>query len=227
MSAHAFELNGVVKRYQVGDGEIEILHRLDLTIPLGQYVAIMGPSGSGKSTLMQLLGCLDLPSEGTVSLMGRNTAGLSDDDISLLRRTCLGFVFQGFHLLPSYDAQANAGLGLVYSGHPDRSGRAGQLLTQLGLGHRFHHRPRMMSGGEQQRVAIARALANDPPILLADEPTGALDQANGHAVLDVFDGLHRLGKTIVLVTHDPAVARRAGRVIEMTDGAILRDGPPH
>ncbi len=226
MTPPAFLLSGVAKRYRVGDSEVEVLHPLDLEIPQGQYVAIIGPSGSGKSTLMQLLGCLDHPSVGQLSVMGKNTADLSDDAISALRHDAIGFVFQAFHLLPSYDAISNVGLGMVYSGVKDRDERAEKLLVKLGLGHRLHHRPRMMSGGEQQRVAISRALANDPPILLADEPTGALDQANGHAILDIFDELHAEGKTIVLITHDLAVARRAERVIQIVDGEILADGSP-
>ena len=226
MTTLAFDLQAVIKRYPVGDQQLEILHRLNLQVPLGQYVAIVGPSGSGKSTLMQLLGCLDHPSEGIVSVMGQDTSLLSDDEVSALRCRSLGFIFQAFHLLPAYDALSNVGLGMVYSRVPNPAARAEQLLSKFGLGHRLHHRPRMMSGGEQQRVAISRALANDPPILLADEPTGALDQSNGRSILDVFDALNSQGKTIVLITHDPAVAARAHRVIEMVDGSIRRDGPP-
>ncbi|MCG3205644.1 MAG: putative ABC transporter ATP-binding protein YknY [Elusimicrobia bacterium] len=223
MTTLAFDLKNVVKRYRVGEGEMEILHALNLQIPVGQYVAIVGPSGSGKSTLMQLLGCLDVPSEGTIQVMGHDTSQLSDDDISALRSRSLGFVFQAFHLLQSYDARSNVGLAMVYSGRQDRSQRAEELLKKFGLGHRLHHRPKMMSGGEQQRVAIARALANNPPVILADEPTGALDQANGRAIMDVFETLHTQGKTIVLITHDPTLAERAERVIEMVDGSIGRD----
>lgn len=224
MNGLAFDLRDIRKSYRVGDGEIEILHRLNLQIPVGQYVAIMGPSGSGKSTLMQLLGCLDMPTDGSVSIMGEDTSSMTDDQISALRCRSLGFVFQAFHLLPSYSALANVSLAMVYSGHADRSGRAQFLLEKFGLKDRLTHRPRMMSGGEQQRVAIARSLANDPPILLADEPTGALDQANGRAILDVFDGLKAEGKTVVMITHDQAVARRAERVIEIVDGHIKSDG---
>ena len=222
----AFDLRGVTKSYRVGEGQMEILHGINFQIPLGSYVAITGPSGSGKSTIMQLLGCLDVPTLGTVSVMGQNTSLLSDDEISRLRARALGFVFQGFHLLPSYDAISNVALAMAYSNQHNRHARAVQLLQHFGLGHRLHHRPGMMSGGEQQRVAIARAMANDSPILLADEPTGSLDQTNGRAVLELLDGFHAQGKTVVLVTHDLAVAARAKRVVEIVDGRIQRDGPP-
>ncbi len=225
MTDLAFDLSGVKKRYRAGEEEIEILHGITLQVPLGQYVAIMGPSGSGKSTLMQLLGCLDTPSDGNLSVIGQSTSQLSDDEISALRCRALGFVFQSFNLLPSYDAVSNVGLGMVYSGRGDRTEHAIGLLERFGLGHRLYSRPQTMSGGEKQRVAIARALANDPPIVLADEPTGALDQTNGRAILELFDHLHAQGKTIVLVTHDPAVAARAQRVIEIVDGILHSDGP--
>ncbi len=226
MTDLAFNLKDVRKSYQVGKDEIEILHGIDLQIPAGSYVAITGPSGSGKSTLMQLLGCLDVPTHGTVSVLGHDTSTMSDDDISGFRARALGFVFQGFHLLPSYDAVSNVALSMAYTNHSQPRDRATQLLGQLGLAHRLHHRPRMMSGGEQQRVAVARAIANDSPILLADEPTGALDQANGRALLALFDGFHRQGKTVILVTHDMSVAAHARRVVEIVDGMIRRDGPP-
>ncbi len=196
---------------------------IDLQIPIGQFVSIMGPSGSGKSTLMYILGCLDNPTQGRLSVMGRSVGDLSDDEVSALRCRSMGFVFQGFHLLGSYSALANVALSMAYSGRPDRWQRARLLLQNLGLKHRQLHRPTALSGGEQQRVAIARAIANDPQIILADEPTGALDQANGRLILDLLDAFHRKGKTIVLVTHDPQVAGRAERTVELVDGRVRRD----
>lgn len=225
-SLSAFQFSHVEKKFHIGEDEITILKKITFEIPRGQYVAIMGPSGSGKSTLMQLLGCLDFPSTGRVSVLGHDIATLSDDDLADLRCQALGFVFQAFHLLPSYDVLSNVALSMVYSGHPNRREQAEYLLTQLGMGHRLYARPRTLSGGEQQRVAIARALGNDPPILLADEPTGALDQANGKAIMALFKGFHEAGKTIVLVTHDINVARHAQRVIHIVDGQIHSDGPP-
>jgi putative ABC transport system ATP-binding protein len=220
----AFKLTEVRKSYSLGDRQLEILHGINIEIEAGSYVAIMGPSGSGKSTLMQLLGCLDVPTNGAISVMGQSISELNDDEISQFRSKMLGFIFQGFHLLPAYDALSNVTMAASYSGRPGGIERSRQLLHDFGLGHRLSHRPRMLSGGEQQRVAIARALVNDPPIILADEPTGALDQTNGQAVLKVFEDLHRSGKTIILVTHDAAVARHAHRVIEIVDGAVKYDG---
>lgn len=218
-----FQLRGVAKNYPVADGFASILRGIDLDVERGEYVALMGPSGSGKSTLLNLLGCLDLPSAGELRLQGADVAALSDDELSALRNRCLGFVFQRFQLLPSYDALANVALGLAYGGHADRWERARALLDRLGLGHRLHHRPAMLSGGEQQRVAIARAISNDPQIILADEPTGALDRANGQAVLEILERFHHEGRTIIVVTHDGDVAARAERVVELVDGEIRQD----
>lgn len=223
MSDAAFDLEAITKSYRVGEGSIEILHNIDLKIRQGSYVAIMGPSGSGKSTLLQLLGCLDLPTSGRLSVMGQEISRLSDDEISALRARSLGFVFQQFNLLPAYDAVSNVALAMVYGGRLDGRARAAEILTALGMGHRLYHRPSMMSGGEQQRVAIARAAANDSPIILADEPTGSLDQENGKAVLALLAGFHRRGKTVIMVTHDPHVAAHAERVIEIVDGRIGND----
>lgn len=224
MTGAAFELKGITKNFKFGNQEITVLKPIDLRINLGEYVAIMGPSGSGKSTLMHLLGCLDTPSQGQLAVLDQITSSLSDDDISALRCRALGFVFQAFHLLSAYDAVSNVAMSMVYSGKQHRWDRSRELLESLGLGHRMYHSPRTLSGGEKQRVAVARALANDPPILLADEPTGALDQTNGRLILDLFDNLHAQGKTVVLVTHDNDVAKRAHRVIEIIDGEIRRDG---
>jgi putative ABC transport system ATP-binding protein len=219
----AFELTNVTKSFSFGTDQISVLKNINLRIAMGEYVAIMGPSGSGKSTLMHLLGCLDTPSEGTVNVMGQSTSALSDDEISTLRCRALGFVFQAFHLLPAYNAISNVAMSMVYSGKENRFERSEELLRALGLEHRMEHSPRTLSGGEKQRVAVARALANDPPILLADEPTGALDQTNGHLIMDLFADLNAQGKTIVVVTHDIHVAKRARRVVEMVDGEIRRD----
>lgn len=220
----AFDLENVTKSFRAGDETVSVLKNVTLKIPLGQYVAIMGPSGSGKSTLMQLLGCLDFPTSGRVSILGQDIGQMTDDTLSDFRCRAIGFVFQGFHLLPSYDAASNVALSMVYSGKENRFDRAVHLLERFGLGHRIKAKPRTMSGGEQQRVAIARAVANDSPIILADEPTGALDQANGRAILDLFASFKREGKTVVLVTHDMAVAKHAERVIEIVDGKIKSDG---
>lgn len=221
----AFRLAGVEKVHRAGDTIVPILSEIDLTIEAGEFVSIVGPSGSGKSTLMTLLGCLDLPSAGSIHVMGTDATSVSDDDLARLRCRTLGFVFQSFNLLPAYDALSNVALSMVYSERANRAERARELLEQLGLGHRLYAFPRTLSGGEKQRVAIARAIANDPSIILADEPTGALDQVNGKAVLDLLGGFHRAGKTVVLVTHDPGIAARAERVIEVVDGKIRRDVP--
>lgn len=223
MTETAYDLAGVSKRYPFGQSELSVLNDIHLTIPRGQFVAIMGPSGSGKTTLMHLMGCLDFPSEGKLLVFGKDVSALSDDDVSNLRCRTMGFIFQHFHLLAAYDALSNVALAMAYSGRGDRWERAEHLLQKLGLGHRLRHRPHVMSGGERQRVAIGRALANDPSILLADEPTGALDQANGRLVLDFLSDFHREGKTVILVTHDPDVASRAERIIQMVDGRIVGD----
>jgi putative ABC transport system ATP-binding protein len=192
-------------------------------------LAIIGPSGSGKSTLMALLGCLDRPTEGTYRLDGRDVTHLSDDDLSAVRNRAIGFVFQSFHLLPRSTARENVELPMIYAGLPgrERRARADTLLTTVGLGHRLGHRPNQLSGGENQRVAIARALVNDPPLLLADEPTGNLDSRSGAEILGLFQALNRdRGVSVILVTHDPRVAERCHRVVELLDGRVVRDTAP-
>jgi putative ABC transport system ATP-binding protein len=205
------------------DGEtVHALRGVSLRVGQGDYVAIVGPSGSGKSTLLQLLGGIDAPSAGTVELLGTRLDTLSDRELTRLRLTRLGFVFQRFHLLPVLTAGENVELPMAEAGVPraDRRARARELLAYVGLGHRVKHRATQLSGGEMQRVAIARALANRPAVLLADEPTGELDAATGGEILELFQRLNRDGTTLVVVTHDERLAAQAGRVIHMLDGTI-------
>jgi putative ABC transport system ATP-binding protein len=229
MPSPLIEVVDLVKSYPVGDsGTLEILHRLNFTIDAGEFVAIMGPSGSGKSTLMNILGCLDIPSGGRYVLNGTDTARLDPDQLAALRNRTIGFVFQGFNLLPRKTVEDNVALPLLYAGvnREEREARAVELLQQVGLGHRIGHKPPQLSGGQQQRVAIARALANSPPLILADEPTGNLDTHTSEEIMALFERLNRdQGLTIVLVTHEPDVARHAQRLIHVVDGHIAEDGP--
>jgi putative ABC transport system ATP-binding protein len=222
------ELRGVVKRFALGERELEVLHGIDLDIGRGELVAIMGPSGSGKTTLLEILGAISRPSEGAVVLDGEAIEAWNDDRLADLRAQRLGFVFQNFNLLPRMSALRNAALPLVYTGvrRAEREARARALLERLGLGHRLEHLPAQLSGGERQRVAIARAMVMRPRVLLADEPTGNLDSRSGQQVLEHLDRLHADGLTLVVVTHDPSVARRAGRVIVMVDGRVARQLRP-
>ncbi|WP_270836147.1 MacB family efflux pump subunit [Aeromonas sp. QDB30] len=218
-------LKGIERRYQSGEHEVTVLHPLDLAIDAGEMVAIVGASGSGKSTLMNLLGCLDRPSGGQYLFRGQDTATL--DALSLARLRChhFGFIFQRYHLLPHLDAAANVEIPAIYAGtaHLDRQARARTLLTRLGLQDRSHHRPGQLSGGQQQRVSIARALANGGEVILADEPTGALDSQSGKEVMTILKELHAQGHTIILVTHDMAVASHADRIITLRDGRVVED----
>jgi macrolide transport system ATP-binding/permease protein len=221
------ELEQVSRHYDAGGTQVRALDGVSLRIEAGEMVAIMGASGSGKSTLMNLLGCLDTPSSGCLRVDGHDLAGLSPDATAALRRDTFGFIFQRYHLLPHLDAVANVELPALYAGHGrrERRERAIALLRRLGLGERLGHRPDALSGGQQQRVSIARALMNGGRIILADEPTGALDSASGAELLALLDELHALGHTVILVTHDAAVASRARRIIEMRDGRVVRDEP--
>ncbi len=218
---------GLKKIYQMGEELVKALNGVDIELNKGEYVAIMGPSGSGKSTLMNLLGCLDTPSEGEYWLNGQAVSALTDDELAKVRNKEVGFVFQSFHLLPRYSALENIQLPLVYSNVPreERLERAKKTLEEVDLADRMHHRPNELSGGQRQRVAIARALINRPSILLADEPTGNLDSNTGRDILNLFDRLHSGGNTIILVTHDPEVAVHANRVIRLRDGVVESDHP--
>ncbi|MBV8971270.1 MAG: ABC transporter ATP-binding protein [Sphingomonadaceae bacterium] len=230
MSARAvLDLADVVKDYASEAGSFRALHGVSLTVADGELMAIMGPSGSGKSTLMNIIGCLDTPTEGTYRFEGTDTATLNERALARLRNAGIGFVFQQFNLLPRLSALGNVALPLVYSGlgRSDREAKAQALLTQVGLADKPKSRPSQLSGGQQQRVAVARALANDPKLLLADEPTGALDTRTGAEVLGLFQALNRdRGVTVVIVTHDPEVARATDRVVRIQDGRVFYDGPP-
>jgi putative ABC transport system ATP-binding protein len=220
------ETRGLAKSYAVGGATVRAVGGVSIDIERGEFVALMGPSGSGKSTFMNLIGCLDRPTAGTCRLDGVDVAGLDADGLAALRNRRIGFVFQSFNLLPRADALTNVELPMLYAGvdRPARRTRAAMLLEAVGMGERLRHAPAELSGGQQQRVAIARALANGPALLLADEPTGALDSRTGGEIMDLFDELNRSGLTIVLVTHDEAVARRAARTVRFKDGVIDRAG---
>ncbi|WP_429204118.1 MacB family efflux pump subunit [Aeromonas veronii] len=225
MSEPLIQLKGIERRYQSGEQEVTVLHPLDLVIEAGEMIAIVGASGSGKSTLMNLLGCLDRPSGGQYLFRGEDTATL--DALALARLRChhFGFIFQRYHLLPHLDAAANVEIPAIYagSGRHDRQARARQLLGRLGLAERSHHTPGQLSGGQQQRVSIARALANGGEVILADEPTGALDSQSGKEVMAILKELHQQGHTIILVTHDMEVASHADRIITLKDGRVQED----
>ncbi len=220
------ELRNVSKIYhEHTDREVRALDDVSLSIEAGEFVAIVGSSGSGKSTLMNCLGCLDTPTRGQYILNGTDVARMRGRALTRIRSRTIGFIFQGFNLLPDLTALENAALPLQYRGVPpaERIQKAQAALTAVGLAHRLHHRPDQLSGGQQQRVAIARVLAADPAVLLADEPTGNLDSASGSEVMDLLHRLHRAGRTIVLITHDPAIAASAPRVIRLQDGHIVQN----
>jgi len=221
------ELSGVRKVYRSGSIEFEALRGVEMTITEGEYVAVVGPSGSGKSTLMNILGCLDVPTQGSYHLGGEDVSTMTEAELATVRNRRIGFVFQQFNLLPSLPAWRNVELPLVYAGltRGERRERAVAALTRVGLGDRTDNRPGELSGGQQQRVAVARALVTEPDIILADEPTGNLDSASTEAVLALLDELHRSGRTIVLITHEHDVAARAGRNLTIRDGLITADEP--
>ena len=217
--------DGITKTYDMGLTQVHALQGVSLEIDANEYVAIMGPSGSGKSTLMNIIGCLDVPTAGVYELNGQLVSDMDDDELARVRNQEIGFVFQTFHLLPRSDALRNVELPLVYAGLAarERRARALEALGAVGLGDRMHHRPNELSGGERQRVAIARALSNHPSIILADEPTGALDSHTGEEIMELFTRLHDGGNTIILVTHEENIARYAHRVVRLLDGQVEHD----
>jgi putative ABC transport system ATP-binding protein len=219
------ELHGIVKRYVLGDETVLALAGVDLFVGRNEYVALTGPSGSGKSTLMNIIGCLDSPSEGRYILNGRDTSSLSEDELAAVRNREIGFVFQSFHLLPRQSALQNVMQPLVYRRMPpaERRERAAEALRKVGLGDRLDHRPNQLSGGQRQRVAVARALVGEPSILLADEPTGNLDSRTSAEIMALFDALHAQGQTVVVVTHEPDIAAHCRRTIRVLDGRIVED----
>ena len=218
-------LRGIRKLYRIGGETLAALDGIDLDIRRGEFAALMGPSGSGKSTLMNILGCLDRPTEGSYLLDGVEVAGLSDDALAVTRNKKIGFVFQNFNLLPRISALDNVALPLVYAGvkSRERAARAAEMLAAVGLADRGQHLPNELSGGQRQRVAIARALVNDPHIVMADEPTGNLDTKSTHEIMELFEKLHAAGRTIILVTHEPEIAACASRQLLVRDGLITRD----
>jgi putative ABC transport system ATP-binding protein len=215
------ELRGITKRYSIGGSQVEVLSSIDLEIKKGESVSIMGPSGSGKSTLMNIIGCLDKPTEGAYTLGGIRVDSMDEDALARARNRNIGFVFQSFNLLARHTAVENVELPLFYAGVNDSESLAKAALKEVGLEHRMNHKPNELSGGERQRVAIARAIVLNPPIILADEPTGNLDSRTGKEIMALFDGLHSKGTTLILVTHDPNVAAYSQRTINIKDGKVV------
>ena len=219
------EIRNLTKTYDMGATAVHALSEVNLHVAAGEYVAIMGPSGSGKSTLLNILGCLDVPTSGRYALDQVLVSEMDDDDLARVRNRQIGFVFQTFNLLPRANALGNVELPLIYSGLParQRRERAARALASVGLAERSDHRPNELSGGQRQRVAIARALVNDPSIILADEPTGALDSRTGAEIMELFDQMHAAGNTVLLVTHEEHLARRSRRIVRFRDGRIESD----
>lgn len=219
------QIEDICKIYNPGENEVRALDHVSLTVDAGEYVAIIGQSGSGKSTLMNMLGCLDVPTSGEYILNGKNVSHLTDDELSDIRNQEIGFIFQGFNLIPSFTAIENVELPLLYRGvgKKERHDLAVEALTKVGLSQRMEHKPSEMSGGQQQRVAIARAIAQAPPVILADEPTGNLDSGSSKEIIQILKELHKDGRTVILITHDNEIAEQAKRVIRIKDGKIERD----
>lgn len=220
------EMHDICKDYPMGKSVSHVLKNVDLTVDEGEYLAIMGPSGSGKSTLMNLIGCLDVPTSGSYMLNGRDITACNHRELADIRNKEIGFVFQQYHLLPKLTAEENVALPLLYGGmkKAERLELARQALEKVGLGNQFTHYPEQMSGGQCQRVAIARAIVGSPKLLLADEPTGALDSTNGEAVMELFSQLHKDGATILMITHDVGIARHAEKMYTIRDGILTTGG---
>ncbi len=222
------QVKDLYKIYKMGNAEVRALDGVSVSIEHNEYISIMGPSGSGKSTLMNLIGCLDTPTNGDFFMDGVNVASMSDNELAHIRNKKIGFVFQTFNLLPKSTSLRNVELPLIYNGEikaSERKGMAINALERVGLGDRIHHKPNELSGGQRQRVAVARALVNNPAIILADEPTGNLDSKTGEEIMTLFDELHRQGNTIILVTHEEHIAAHANRVVRLMDGKIEADEP--
>ncbi|WP_368233314.1 ABC transporter ATP-binding protein [Anaerotruncus rubiinfantis] len=225
MAVPLLDIRGMQKVYNAGENEVRALRGITLCIEPGEFVAIVGQSGSGKSTLMNMLGCLDLPDAGEYYLDGENVAQIPEETLAQIRNRRIGFIFQGFNLIPSLSALENVELPLIYRGIPrrERGTLAVAALERVGVGNRMYHRPAQLSGGQQQRVAIARAIAARPPIILADEPTGNLDRASGEEVMKILHELHAEGRTVILITHDNEIARSAQRLVRIIDGDVVED----
>ena len=220
------KLTDICKDYVQGKQTVRVLKNINLSVEQGEYLAIMGPSGSGKTTLMNLIGCLDVPTSGTFELNGKNLKNSSDNALADIRNKYIGFVFQSFYLMPKLDAVDNVALPLLYAGVPlkERRARAVEALNAVGLGDRIHFRPNQLSGGQCQRVAIARAIVTKPTLLLADEPTGALDTKAGNQIMEIFRALSKEGMTIIMITHEPAIAECADKIYHILDGELLTEG---
>ena len=229
MNQTVIDIQGITKTYVNGKLSVPVLHGIDLQVNKGEFVSIMGPSGSGKSTFMNILGCLDRPTTGSYRLNGDEVATLSDDELAFVRNKQIGFVFQSFNLLTKLTVVENVALPMIYAGmdKKTRNERAAALLASVGLGDRMDHLPSELSGGQRQRVAIARALANNPAIIMADEPTGNLDSKSTIDVMNIFRGLYDEGRTIILVTHEPEIATYASRNVVLRDGLIVEDSQNH
>ena len=219
------EIKGLKRYFAVGSEIVKALKGVDVSVMKNEYLAMMGPSGSGKSTLMNLLGCLDTPTAGTYNLNGTDVSSLKDDDLAEIRNKEIGFIFQTFNLLPRLTALENVSLPLVYAGYnsEDRKRKAQDVLEKVGLGDRLDHRPNQLSGGQRQRVAVARALVNDPSIILADEPTGNLDSKTSLDIMRLFEEIHEMGNTLIVVTHEEEVASHAHRILRLRDGLVESD----
>lgn len=222
---NVIELKDIVKSYAMGDTTVYALNHLTVSFEKGKFTSIVGPSGSGKSTLMNVLGCLDRPTSGEYILEGKNIARYTDDELAHTRNARIGFVFQSFNLLSRLSAVDNVALPLIYAGIDlkERTERAEKALTEVGLGARLYHKPNEMSGGQRQRVAIARALINDPAIIMADEPTGNLDTKSTLEIIDIFEKLNHMGKTVIMVTHEPELADMTQRILTIRDGKLIKD----